>query len=324
VVARIDDQFVTADDLRDRFQRGPVEVRLRSMRKRGRHYLLDLVIDETLLEREARRRELVPCFTDIHEAHRPLMERFLAAEFEPTFTPDDVPEAEVLAEYQRIRNQLAEPPRRKVHVVATESAEEARELIGAIGTAMDRNVEPEVYRLLTPPDPLSGASQSGLFDRGTAETYLGVEVAEAAFNLDGPGVHPEPVPYHEGWAAVVVRLVAPASPPPPYEQVEPQMRSRTYDSLRNHRLDSFVESFLENHRVRVNYDAMSLIPWTASEVSAPDAGPRDRDASISDPLAGSTYEAAQPRRPSSPRHRSNRYHKRKTEVMGSPLRREST
>lgn len=272
-VALVDGCVITADDLRQRFARGPVDVRRRAMQKGGRHHLLDLVIDEALLYREARRRKLSPRFTDIYPFHRTLMQRFLAAEFEPSFTPDDVPEEVVLLEYEGSRQELSQPARRKVRVVAVGTAGEARSTIRDASAALARGDEPELYRLLHPETPEAAASQSGLFDREGAETYLGPEVAEAVFAVEEPpGVFPEPVPYHQGWAVVAVFERVPSAPPPTFEEAEPQLRRRLYDELRDERLDLFVEEFRGRHAVTIDHEAMELVPWTAPEPGEPEAG----------------------------------------------------
>ncbi len=264
VVARVDDMEIRAIDLRARFHQGPIEVRLKAMSKGGRHYLLDLVIGERLLLREATKRGEKLHFSDVYERHERLMKRFLTAEFEDTVSPDDVPDEEVRELYEKSRDLLADPPRRKMRVIAAKTREQAQEIIANVTEAIARGDLPEIHRTTHPAEVGASGSQGGVFDRETAETYVGVEAAQAAFAIDeeGIGVFPEPVRYLDGWSTVVVLAEYPPSPPPPLEQAGPQIRQQLYDSLRNRRLDTFVSTFRKNHEVVIEPEGMDAVPWS--------------------------------------------------------------
>lgn len=265
VVAQIDGENIFGDDLRARFQEGPVEVRLRSMSKGGRHYLLNLVIDENLMLREALKRGQRLQFSDVHEQHGLVMRRFLAAEFEDSVSPADIPAEEIQRLYESSRDLLANPSQRKVRVIATETPEQAREVIATVSKALAGRDTAEIHNATHPAKAASG-SQGGVFNREAAETYVGADAAQAAFAIDDtPGVYPDPVRYLEAWSAVVVLSVYPPQPPPPLEKAAPQLRQQLFDSLRNRRLNQFVDGFRKNHEVTISPEGMTAVPWSPPE-----------------------------------------------------------
>lgn len=283
-VARVDREAITADDLCARFLQGPVEVRRRALSKGGRHYLLDLMIDETLLHREAERQKLAPAFLDIHEVHRQLMRRFLDAEFEPTVRASDISEEAVRAEYERSGEMLAGSEQRRIETVAVPTRERGMEVIADVRRALAGGDETTIQRALHPAGADYRGGQAGTFDRDGAETYLGADAARAAFALEGTsGVYPEPVRYQDRWAVVTVRIVLPGSPPPPFEQVEAQLRQRLLDERREVLLDRFVEGFRQHHRVVVDQEVSALVPWIPPEPTpdTPDGGASEPDGGTS-------------------------------------------
>jgi hypothetical protein len=270
----VDDESIVVEDLRARFIQGPIEVRRRAMDRGGRHYLVNLVIDELLLEREAERRRIHPAFGVMHTAHRQWMDRFLRAEFEPTISPEGIPMEDVRAEYERLRPGLGDPEIRRIEVVAAPTRERATEILGDVRRALATGDEVLISRALHPADEDCRGGQSGELDRTSAEASLGAEAATAAFSIPNiNSVYPEPVRYMGRWGVVAIRMVIPPSPPPPFEQVEPQLRQRVYEERRDQMLDRFVDSFREHHRVFIDRTAIDVVPWSPPEpaVETPDA-----------------------------------------------------
>jgi hypothetical protein len=264
-IARVDGETITADDLSRRFWRGPTDVRQRSLKKGGRHYLLDIVIGEHLLEREARRRKLAPDFSGIKGHHEKLMKRFLREEFDSKLRIADISEEEVRAEYGRMRRELTEPFRREIHIYQTKTRDEADELLTRARAALEsENDTVEVEDLFNELDmDEDGISPiKGQYGREGAETYFGEEIAQAIFAVDvDEGYWPELIKREQTWNVVLAISELQPPPVPSFEKIGRQARQRVHDRRREKLLNRFVDSFRGSHEVVIHEDAMELVPW---------------------------------------------------------------
>lgn len=272
VVALVDDIAITGADLRNRFIAGPMDLRERSHQKGGRHFLLERTIDDALLVAEARRRGLRPSFTDAFEYHRRLMNRFLEREFNPTVGEDLVTEESLREMYdRRIEGFREREQTRDIKVVYRQDQREAEGLVSDLQKIFqedgliklrDHLREKQQPRPGAPPD-----LDLGPLALGQAASYLSQEVEQAAFSLAPPEqiIFPEPVRYHDGWGVVIVLGAHQAPPPPTFEEERPHMVRAVLQELREDRLDAFVDTFRDEHRVTINTKNIALIPWLPAE-----------------------------------------------------------
>jgi hypothetical protein len=272
VVAVVDGEAITSADLRDAYWHGPADLRARASRRGGRHHLLDVVIDERLLLREARSRGLLPRYSLVMSFHQELMARFLDAELSPTVRPEDISEEAVRAEYDRLAPELAVPHRRRVRVLAHDTRESALEMIATVHALIARSGAEGVARGIEDGTLRARYGQDGLYNRESAAAELGEDVAVAAFSLDPAAmVVAEPVRYRGRWGVVIVREDFEARPAPPFEEVEAQLRGRLYQEERERALNRLVDSFRNAHRVERNEENAALVPWVAPDAAAPRA-----------------------------------------------------
>lgn len=267
VVALVDGHPITARDLNRAFWHGPDHVRRKALQPGGRHFLLDHVIGDYLILREARRRKIGPTSSQIYEFHDGLMKEFLGEVFEPTVSPADVPEEEVRAEYERVRPTLAAPETVRIELAYFAERERAEEMTKrALAAQRDRNDEELdlVMRVETEPWPEGKAHipSRGIFTREEANQYYGEELAEIAFSKVPPEiVHTEPLPLLGGWVVLVVPLHHPGEPPPPFEEVAEGVRDQAFMAFRERALNDFVKTFRSEHEVVVNQENMDLVNW---------------------------------------------------------------
>jgi len=289
-LALVDGEAITATDLRERFREGPAEVRRAAMKRGGRHYLLDQTIDSHLLLREARRRNLRPSFAMIEEAHRPQAKRFLDAEFERTVSADDIPEAEVRAEFERLSDEIQHPGSLRVELAFCETRERAEALLETARAALDRNDQAEVQRIIRndgDPGPAGGPDRyRGDFSHGQLGSYFGIDVERAAFSLDEDEyLYGEPVAYLGGFAILLVPMRTQPQVTP-YEEAAGQLRARLFDSHRERALDAFVDRFRPDHEVQVFEDLFEHVPWQGREREIPE--PPDGDNPLEQPQVPET------------------------------------
>lgn len=274
-IARVDDHTITRDNLQQRFWQGPIEIRQRALKRGGRHFLLDLVIDEHLLQREAERLELAPSFSLVHPFHEKLMRQFLQAEFDPQLRPSDVTMAQLDAEYERMLPELETPPRRSFMVLQAETEAHAAEIRQRAELALGENGEEGLLELFHEQEGAGLIPQKGLFEQGHAETYLGKAITDSAFSLtmETP-ISQKNLPY-QGKLAVVVLLAELDPPPlPSLQKIERQVRGRVYQRLREAALNEFVETFRDEHDVRIRENNLDLIPWVPEREEQQDANER--------------------------------------------------
>jgi hypothetical protein len=283
VVALVEGEEITADDLRTAYWASSDDVRARAGRAGGRHYLLDLVVADVLLAHEARARSLAPRYSDVHGRHQKLMTQFLEAEFEPSIRPADVPEAVVRAEYERVAPELALPHRRHLRVLAFDDQASAEAMIDEISALVASDGLAGVERGIDDGTLRSRYGQDGLYNPDTAADELGEDVAAEGFTVDAAAVVVDaPVRYRGRWGVVIVREDFLAEPAPAYEEVAEQLRGRLYQDARERALNAFVGSFRGEHRVERHDEFLDIVPWVVvSDASTPrgaDAGDQDREA----------------------------------------------
>jgi hypothetical protein len=266
VVARVGGEDVTDDDLRHEFWFGEEEVRRKSLQRGGRHFLLDRVIDDRLLFREAERRGSRPRFRDLQEFHERMMKSFLTAEFEPTVSPDEIPEGDVRAEYDRVSPGFASPETVELELgYFADKARGERTLKLALKAQADNESHriDQVLREETDewPPPLE-IPETGIFSFDQASRFYGDEIAQIAFSMLPPNViHTELLPYREGWLMLLVPLRHEAVPPPPFEEIERELRDQVFARHRDRALDAFVDTFRERHTVTIHAEILDLITW---------------------------------------------------------------
>lgn len=272
VVALVDGDEITAQDLRDAYWASEDGVRDRVARAGGRHFLLDLVISDALLAREARARRLALRYSDMHAFHETLMRRFLAAELDPTVRPEDVLETVVRAEYDRLAPGLAISHRRHLRVLAHDALESAEAMIADVAATVSREGVAGVERRIESGEIRTRYGHDAVFDLESATAALGAEVAEAGFALDPAAVVvSQPIRYRGRWGVVIVRGDFPALPAPAFEEVAGQIRNHLHQEARERALNAFVETFRIEHLVVRRDENLDLVPWVpaADETARP-------------------------------------------------------
>jgi hypothetical protein len=272
-VATVDGVPVTAVDLRRRFWEGSMEERYRALDRGGRLYLTNLAVEDVLLHEEAKRRGLGPRFQDIRPYHEGLMKRLLAKELDVNVRRADVTREDIQEEYARLRPDLVEPDRRSVQIHAATTREAAEGMIEAIARARLAKNAGELNRLFLEHEAENSRSAEGDLSFEQAATSFGEAVAQIAFEVDPDdlGYHPEPVPFGDGWAVIVVLTELQPPPVPSLEEIEDQLRERAYGRRRDAALDELVATFRARHSVVLHPETMELVPWVVEDVAPPPA-----------------------------------------------------
>jgi len=291
-IALVNGEPVTVAQVRARYRQASPADRAKATSHGGRHFLLDLIVDDLLLQQEARKRGIRPSFSQLEPLHARLMKQLLEAEFESTVTPDQVSRAEIRAEYEHARPQLRQPAVAKIEVVYAKTRERALAILKMVKVAKAQSRRREFDRILreeADPQPEGHAfGHGGAFIEEDAARELGPEVARAVFSpLPEDSIVAEPVVFRGAFGVVIVLELHPEDLGPPFEELEREMRVRAYEKRREAALDRFVSGFRDRHEVVFHEENLSLVRVFLDPIPAgPSTGEVPASSSLAPPQEG--------------------------------------
>lgn len=135
VLAKVGDRTITLGEYAETLERMDPFERMRYQSADRRKRLLDEMIEVELLAQEARRRGLDKAPETQERLRQILRDQLLEDVRKGGAAPDEIPEAELRAYYDRHKDEFAEPERRRVAAIVVNSAVEARTVLAKAAKA---------------------------------------------------------------------------------------------------------------------------------------------------------------------------------------------
>ena len=262
VVARIDGQPITLDDLQRRMAQQPPFVQARYASPERRKELLDNLIRFEILAREARRRGYERDPQVVRHQQQRLVDRMVAEELDRTLKPEDIPEAELRRFYQEHPERFTRPEAVRVSQILLADAETAARVAGAaraLGPRDDRG-----FRRLVAAHSLDEDSKQRGGDLTFLERQPGGDsggnrppapVIEAAFALTEVGQIAGPVQSERGFHVLRLTQRRPGALRP-FEEVAAEVRTLVHEQRRSRRLDEWVAEMRNKVNIQVFEDKL--------------------------------------------------------------------
>jgi peptidyl-prolyl cis-trans isomerase C len=263
VVARIDGQPITLDDLQRRMAQQAPYVQARYSSPERRKQLLDNLIRFEILAREARRRGYERDPQVVHHHQQRLVDRMVAEELDRTLKAEDIPEDELRRFYQEHPERFTRPEAVRVSQILLADAETAATVAAAARALGPR--DERGFRRLVAAHSLDEDSKQ----RGGDLTFLERQPAtggsngqrppapliEAAFGLAEVGQIGGPVQSERGFH--VLRLTQRRTGAlRPFEEVAAEVRTLVHEQRRSRRLDEWVAEMRNKVNIQIFEDKL--------------------------------------------------------------------
>jgi hypothetical protein len=270
-LALVDDEPVTVLDLARELDTESSMVAARHADFEGRVAVLEALLMEYALAAEARDRGLADDPTVVR-AREEVLVRAYVAEI-ALEVPEPTDEA-VRAVFDSHRDRYRAPERRTAGIIFTRDREAA--LAAIPGLNSDMRQQPQNWMQLAERIGFAGPriqprEETELFAAfpRPGEAYVPQVVRDAAFETEPGSVHPEPVPFEDGF--YVVRTSSLAEPMDlPFEAVEASIRAQLHDEA----VDSVVTQQVATSLAEAEYDESALdavvIPQDPSQAIRPE------------------------------------------------------
>ena len=242
VVARVGERSIGAAEVQARMRRDAVDAEA----------ALDSLIEEELLVQEAERLGVTES-PDAERAVERRAVRAMLADFEQELTPESVSPEEVRADFERHRDKLQVPERRRSwHILVKDTGDDGRELAEAILSEVKSADDPKrVYARYAE----SAAPERGIEVVAEELPLIAPEAGiekpykDALFAAKTPGPLRRPVATSYGWHAIVVTEIVPGARRT-LDDVEDEIRTRLSQKKRFERLVATVQGLEAEGLVR--------------------------------------------------------------------------
>ena len=233
VVARVGGRPIGASDVAARMQQVGM----------GPEAALELLVDESLLVAEARRRGLVES-ADEERALERLMVRAMLHDFESELTPESISTKEVRADFEEHRDKFDVPERRASwHILVKDSSEAGRKRAQSILAEVRRAEDPKtVYRRYEAGDEeVDIEVKAEELPAISMKDGLEKPYKDALFSAKTAGLINSPVKTTYGWHVLVLTEILPEETRT-LEELEAEIRERLSQKKRFEKLVATVQA----------------------------------------------------------------------------------
>lgn len=280
VLAKVGDRTITLGEYAATLERMDPFERLRYQSPDRRQQLLDEMIEVELLATEARRRGLDK-LPETEERRRQLLrDELLEGLKQGLPSPNEVPEPEVRAYYERNKAEFDEPERRRVSAIVLASESEAKRVLGlareasaeAWGKLVEQHSKAKKLRP-GPPPPSELAGDLGIVgppdDSRGANPRVPEPVREAAFRIEKVGdVYGEVV--RHGSEFYVVRLTSKTDARSrSYEEAERAIRVAVVQAKIREREAELEAELRKKYPVKIDEAALTRLAVPAASAPLP-------------------------------------------------------
>jgi peptidyl-prolyl cis-trans isomerase C len=263
VVARIDGQPITLDDLQRRMAQQAPFVQARYSSPERRKQLLDNLIRFEILAREARRRGYERDPQVMRHQQQRLVDRMVAEELDRTLKAEDIPEAELRRFHGEHPQQFTQPEAVRVSQILLADAETAARVAGAaraLGLRDDRGFRRLVAAHSLDEDSKQRGGDLTFLERQPAGPDSGGQrppaaVIEAAFGLTEVGQIAGPVQSERGFHVLRLTQRRPGALRP-FEEVAAEVRTLVHEQRRSRRLDEWVAEMRNKVNIQIFEDKL--------------------------------------------------------------------
>jgi hypothetical protein len=263
VLARFDGGEITVSAFIKRIKIGGGPLLQRAATLKGKLQLLEGMIREALLYKEARRRK-IHTREEVRDILNPLLvKKFLQAEFEHRISPEDIPKSEIKKLYHKRIDEFHIPEMVKAAQIVIKDKARAKKILKR-ALALEGNYQ-ELARIAKheseDKETRKYAGMLGIFSREQGIKRFGRLITNTLFGMKGAGgqVYPKLLKTKKGFH-ILILIERYKEVHQSYKEVESGLRAQLYREKRELELDKFVEEFKHKHLLELYFENLKFVP----------------------------------------------------------------